>query len=38
MQLAKLFADNINPSATGLANVMIGGTASLRDPPQMFVD
>jgi hypothetical protein len=38
VQLARLFADNIDPSAPGLANVVIGGTASLRDAPQMFVD
>ena len=38
MQLAEFFADNINPSAMGLVNVVIGGTASLRDAPQMFVD
>jgi len=38
VQLARVFADNINPSATGLANVVIGGTASLSVAPQMFVD
>jgi acyl-CoA dehydrogenase len=37
MQLARFFADNISPSASGLADVVVGGAASLRDAQRMLV-
>jgi acyl-CoA dehydrogenase len=38
MQLARFFADNIAPSAPGLADMVVGGAASLRDAERMWVD
>jgi 3-(methylsulfanyl)propanoyl-CoA dehydrogenase len=38
VQLARFFADNIAPIASGLADVVIGGAASLKDAQQMLVD
>jgi 3-(methylsulfanyl)propanoyl-CoA dehydrogenase len=38
VQLARFFADNIAPSAAGLADVVIGGAASLKDAQRMLVD
>jgi len=38
VQLARFFADNITPSAPGLADVVVGGAASLRDAQRMLVD
>jgi acyl-CoA dehydrogenase len=38
MQLARFFADNIAPSAAGLADVVVGGAASLEDAQRMLVD
>jgi butyryl-CoA dehydrogenase len=38
VQLARFFADNIAPSAQGLADVVIGGTASLKGAQGMLVD
>jgi butyryl-CoA dehydrogenase len=38
VQLAQFFADNIAPSASGLADVVIGGAASLKDARRMFAD
>jgi butyryl-CoA dehydrogenase len=38
VQLARFFADNIAPSAPGLANVVVGGAASLKDARRMLVD
>jgi butyryl-CoA dehydrogenase len=37
VQLARFFADNIAPSAPGLADVVIGGAASLKDAERMLV-
>jgi acyl-CoA dehydrogenase len=36
--LARFFADNIAPSAPGLADVVVGGAASLKDAHRMLVD
>jgi len=38
LQLARFFADNVAPSAQGLADVVIGGAASLKDAQRMLVD
>jgi acyl-CoA dehydrogenase len=38
VQLARFFADNIAPSAPGLADVVVGGAASLKDAQRMLVD
>jgi butyryl-CoA dehydrogenase len=38
VQLARFFADNIAPSAPGLADVVIGGAASLKDAQRILVD
>jgi acyl-CoA dehydrogenase len=38
VQLARFFADNIAPSAPGLADVVVGGAASLKDAQRMWVD
>jgi butyryl-CoA dehydrogenase len=38
VQLARFFADNIAPSATGLADVVVGGAASLEDAQRILVD
>jgi butyryl-CoA dehydrogenase len=38
IQLARFFADNIAPSAPGLADVVVGGAASLKDAQRMLVD
>jgi len=38
VQLARFFADNIAPSASGLADVAVGGAASLKDAQRMLVD
>ena len=38
VQLARFFADNIAPSAPGLADVVVGGGASLKDAQRMLVD
>jgi acyl-CoA dehydrogenase len=38
VQLARFFADNIAPSAAGLADLVIGGAASLKDAQRMFAD
>jgi acyl-CoA dehydrogenase len=38
VQLARFFADNIAPSASGLADVVVGGAASLKDAQRMWVD
>jgi acyl-CoA dehydrogenase len=37
LQLARFFADNIAPSTTGLADIVIGGAAALADAQQMLV-
>jgi acyl-CoA dehydrogenase len=37
VQLARFFADNIAPSAPGLADVVVGGADSLRDTQRMLV-
>jgi len=37
VQLARFFADNIAPSAPGLADVVIGGAGSLKDAHRMLV-
>jgi len=36
--IARFFADNIAPMAPGLADVVIGGAASLQDAHQMWAD
>jgi acyl-CoA dehydrogenase len=38
VQLARFFADNIAPSAPGLADVVVGGAASLKDAQRMLAD
>ena len=38
VQLARFFADNIAPMAPGLADVAVGGAASLKDAQLMLVD
>jgi butyryl-CoA dehydrogenase len=38
VQLARFFADNVAPSAPGLADMVIGGAASLKDAQRMLVD
>ena len=38
IQLARFFADNIAPSAPGLADVVVGGAASLNGAERMLVD
>jgi acyl-CoA dehydrogenase len=38
VQLARFFADNIAPSASGLGDVVVGGAASLKDAQRMWVD
>jgi acyl-CoA dehydrogenase len=38
IQLARFFADNIAPSAPGLADVVVGGAASLKGAQRMLVD
>ena len=38
VQLARFFADNIAPLAPGLAEVVVGGAASLKDAQPMLVD
>jgi acyl-CoA dehydrogenase len=38
VQLARFFADNIATAAPGLADVVVGGAASLRDAQRMLVD
>jgi butyryl-CoA dehydrogenase len=38
VQLARFFADNIATSAPGLADVVVGGAASLKDAQRMLVD
>jgi 3-(methylsulfanyl)propanoyl-CoA dehydrogenase len=38
VQLARFFADNIAPSAPGLADVVIGGGPSLKAAQPMLVD
>ena len=38
VHLARFFADNIAPMAPGLADVVIGGAASLKDAQRMLVD
>jgi acyl-CoA dehydrogenase len=38
VQLARFFADNIAPSALGLADVVVSGAASLKDAQRMLVD
>jgi butyryl-CoA dehydrogenase len=38
VQVARFFADNIAPSAPGLADVVVGGAASLKDAQRMWVD
>jgi butyryl-CoA dehydrogenase len=37
VQLARFFADNIAPSASALADVVVGGAASLQDAQRMLV-
>ena len=38
VQVARFFADNIAPTAAGLADVVVGGAASLADAQQMWVE
>jgi acyl-CoA dehydrogenase len=38
LQVARFFADNIAPTAAGLADVVVGGAASLADAQQMWVE
>ena len=38
VQLARFFADNVAPMAAGLADVVVGGAASLADAQQMWVE
>ena len=38
VQVARFFADNIAPMAPGLADVVVGGAASLTDAQQMWVE
>jgi len=38
VQVARFFADNIAPMAAGLADVVVGGAASLADAQQMWVE
>ena len=38
VQLARFFADNVAPMAAGLADVVVGGGASLADAQQMWVE
>jgi acyl-CoA dehydrogenase len=38
VQLARFFADNLAPSAPALADVVVGGAASLKDAQRMLVD
>jgi 3-(methylsulfanyl)propanoyl-CoA dehydrogenase len=38
VQVARFFADNIAPSAPGLADVVIGGAASLKEAQRMLAD
>jgi len=38
VQLTRFFADNIAPSAPSLAEVVIGGGASLKDAQRMLVN
>ena len=38
VQLARFFADNIAPSAPGLADIVVGGAASLKDAQRMLVE
>src|SRR6266511_95610 len=38
VQLARFFADNIAPSAPGLAEVVVAGAASLEDAQRVLVD
>ena len=38
VQLAQFFADNVAPMAAGLADVVVGGAASLADAQQMWVE
>src|SRR5436190_4620727 len=38
VQLARFFADNVAPSALGLAEVVVGGAAALKDAQRMLVD
>src|SRR5262249_34958625 len=38
VQVARFFADNIAPVAAGLADVVVGGAASLADAQQMWVE
>ena len=38
VKLARFYADNIVPSATGLADVVVGGAASLKDAQRMLVE
>jgi len=38
VQLARFFADNIATTAPGLADVVVGGAASLKDAQLMLVD
>jgi butyryl-CoA dehydrogenase len=37
VQLARFFADNVAPNAPGLADIVVGGAASLQDAQQMLV-
>jgi acyl-CoA dehydrogenase len=38
VKLARFFAENIAPSAQGLADVVVGGATSLKDAQRMLVD
>jgi len=38
VQVARFFADNIAPMAAGLADVVVGGAASLAEAQQMWVE
>src|SRR5262249_8545181 len=38
VQLARFFADNIAPSTAGLADMVVGGAASLEEARRMLVD
>jgi len=38
VQVARFFADNVAPMAAGLADVVVGGAASLADAQQMWVE
>jgi acyl-CoA dehydrogenase len=38
VQLARFFADNVAPSASALADVVVGGAAALKDAQRMLLD